>query len=103
MRLGATAVTLAPISDAARSVAQYGGISPSRWDRLANDCYFKLDAPWIIPTLLSKVKIVGPVLEKQGFAAAVLVTDKLRFYGAARSEIGLSARHEQSCARTIGP
>jgi transposase-like protein len=28
-------------------------------------------------------------------APAVLVTDKLRSYGAARSEIGLSARHEQ--------
>ena len=32
---------------------------------------------------------------KQGFAPDVLVTDKLRSYGAARSEIGLSARHEQ--------
>jgi transposase-like protein len=34
------------------------------------------------------------LLEKQGFAPDVLVTDKLRSYGAAKSEIGLSARHE---------
>ena len=42
------------------------------------------------------VKLMRKLLKKQGFApAAVLVTDKLRSYGAARSEIGLSARHEQ--------
>jgi transposase-like protein len=35
------------------------------------------------------------LLNKQGFAPDVLVTDKLRSYGAARSEIGLSARHKQ--------
>ena len=35
------------------------------------------------------------LLKKQGFAPDVLVTDKLRSYGAARSELGLSARHEQ--------
>jgi transposase-like protein len=34
-------------------------------------------------------------LKKQGFAPDVVVTDKLRSYGAAKSEIGLSARHEQ--------
>jgi transposase-like protein len=34
-------------------------------------------------------------IKKQGFAPDVLVTDKLRSYGAAQSEIGLSARHEQ--------
>jgi hypothetical protein len=32
----------------------------------------------------------------------VLVTDKLGSYGAAKAEIGLSARHERACARTIG-
>jgi hypothetical protein len=31
----------------------------------------------------------------QGFAPDVLVTDKLRSYGAAKAELGLSARHEQ--------
>ena len=35
------------------------------------------------------------LLKKQGFAPEVLVTDKLRSYGAAKSEIGLSACHEQ--------
>ncbi len=35
------------------------------------------------------------LLKKQGFAPAVVVTDKLRSYGAAFREIGLSARHEQ--------
>ena len=56
-------MTLSAISDAARSVAQHGGIAPTRWDRTAIDAYFTLDAPWLIPALLSKVKIVGPVLE----------------------------------------
>ncbi len=54
---------LGAISDAARSVAQHGGIAPTRWDRLSNDCYFTIEASWLIPALLSKVRIVGPVLE----------------------------------------
>jgi putative transposase len=41
------------------------------------------------------VKLMRKLLKKQGFAPGVLVTDKLRSYGAARSEMGLSARHEQ--------
>jgi transposase-like protein len=41
------------------------------------------------------VKLMRKLLKKQGFAPDVLVTDKLRSYGAARSEIGLSARHDQ--------
>jgi transposase-like protein len=35
------------------------------------------------------------LLKKQGFAPNVLVTDRLRSYGAAKAEIGLSARHER--------
>ena len=35
------------------------------------------------------------LLRKQGFAPKTLVTDKLRSYGAAKAELGLSARHEQ--------
>jgi transposase-like protein len=35
------------------------------------------------------------MLKKQGFAPDVLVTDKLRSYGAAKAALGLSARHEQ--------
>src|SRR5215213_11115512 len=34
-------------------------------------------------------------LMRQGYAPDVLVTDKLGSYGAARRELGLSARHEQ--------
>src|ERR1700727_442524 len=41
------------------------------------------------------MKLMRKLLKKQGFAPDVLVTDKLRSYGAAKSEIGLSARHEQ--------
>src|SRR5580692_2020855 len=49
------------------------------------------------------VKLMRNLLRKQGFAPDVLVTDKLRSYGAAKAALGLSARHEQGCARTIGP
>jgi hypothetical protein len=52
-----------PISDAASNIARHGGIAPSRFDRLANDNYFTLDAPWLIPALLSRVPIEGPILE----------------------------------------
>ena len=41
------------------------------------------------------VKLMRKLIKKQGFAPEVLVTDKLQSYGAAMSEIGLSARHEQ--------
>ena len=35
------------------------------------------------------------LLKKQGYAPDELVTDKLASYGAARRELGLSARHKQ--------
>jgi putative transposase len=41
------------------------------------------------------VKLMRKLLKKQGFAPDVLVTDRLRSYSAAKSEIGLSAHHEQ--------
>ena len=41
------------------------------------------------------VKLMRNLLKKQGFAPEVLVTDKLRSYGAPKSEIGLSARRER--------
>ena len=41
------------------------------------------------------VKLMRKLLKKQGFAPAVLITDKLRSYGAAKSEMRLCARHEQ--------
>jgi transposase-like protein len=43
----------------------------------------------------SAVKLMRKLLKKQGFAPEVLVTDKLRSYGAAKSEMRLCARHEQ--------
>jgi putative transposase len=41
------------------------------------------------------MKLMRKLLKTQGFAPDVLVTDKLRSYGAAKSAMGLSARHEQ--------
>jgi transposase-like protein len=41
------------------------------------------------------LKLMRTLLKKQGFAPAVVTTDKLRSYGAAFGEIGLAARHEQ--------
>jgi putative transposase len=45
------------------------------------------------------VKLMRKLLKKQGFAPDVLVTDKLRSYGAAKAALGLSARHEQGLRR----
>jgi putative transposase len=44
---------------------------------------------------VAAVKLMRKLLKKQGFAPDVLVTDKLRSYGAAKSEMRLCARHEQ--------
>ena len=75
-----TAIALAPISAKASAVARHGGIAPTRFERLPNENYFTLDAPWIIPALLSRVKILGPVLEP---AAGVghMVRELRRGYG----------------------
>ena len=51
------------VSAAASQIAQHGGIAPTRFDRTANDAYFTIDSDWIIPALLSNVKVIGPVLE----------------------------------------
>jgi transposase-like protein len=40
-------------------------------------------------------KLMRKLLGKQGFAPAVVTTDKLRSYGAAFAELGITARHEQ--------
>ena len=40
-------------------------------------------------------KLMRKLLKKQGFAPKTLVTDRLRSYGAAKAQLGLSARHEQ--------
>ena len=41
------------------------------------------------------VKLMRKLVKKQGFAPEVMVTDKLRSYGAARMALRLSIRHEQ--------
>jgi putative transposase len=41
------------------------------------------------------VRLMRKLLKKQGYAPSVLVTDKLRSYGAAKAELGLVARHDQ--------
>jgi transposase-like protein len=46
------------------------------------------------------VKLTHKLLKKQGFAPDVLVTDKLRSYGTAKSETRLTARHEQGLRRS---
>jgi putative transposase len=48
------------------------------------------------------LKLMRKLLKKQGFAPDVLVADKLRSYGAAKSEIGLSARQEQGLRKNNG-
>ena len=40
-------------------------------------------------------RLMRKLLRKQGFTPKLLVTDKLRSYGAALREIGLTCRHEQ--------
>jgi transposase-like protein len=45
------------------------------------------------------MKLMRKLLKKHGFAPDVLVTDKLRSYGAAKSEMRLTARHEQGPRR----
>ena len=41
------------------------------------------------------VKLMRKLLKKQGYAPEVLVTDKLRSYAAARTALGMTARHER--------
>jgi putative transposase len=45
--------------------------------------------------MAAAVKLMRKLIKKQGFVPETLVTDKLRSYGAAKSEIRLSAQHEQ--------
>src|SRR5262245_62851759 len=41
------------------------------------------------------MRLLRKLLRRQGFVPTVVVTDKLRSYGAALREIGFSQRHEQ--------
>ena len=38
-------------------------VPPSQFERLADDNYFTIDAPWIIPALCRAINIEGPILE----------------------------------------
>ncbi len=52
----------------------------------------------LAPSRLNTAAAVRPVrklLRKQGLPPEAIVTDRLRSYGAAIRELGLSARHEQ--------
>src|SRR4051794_17700951 len=40
-------------------------------------------------------KLMRKLMRKQGYTPDVLITDKLRSYGAAKARLRLSARHEQ--------
>ena len=41
----------------------YADIAPSNFERVENDGYLTIDAPWVVPALLRSVTITGPVLE----------------------------------------
>ena len=41
------------------------------------------------------IRLMRKLLRKRGFAPEAIVTDKLRSYGAAMRELGLSSRHER--------
>jgi putative transposase len=45
------------------------------------------------------VRLMRKLIRKLGFAPEVMVTDKLRSYGAAVRSIGLTCRHEQDARR----
>jgi transposase-like protein len=47
-------------------------------------------------------KLMRRLLKKQGFALTQVTTDRLRSYGAAFKEIGLSADHKQGARTTTG-
>ena len=49
------------------------------------------------------LKLMRKLLKKHGYAPSVLVTDKLPSYGAARRELGLTARHEQGLRKNNVP
>ena len=55
---------------------------------LATPTCFAGRGPW-------RAALMRKLFKKQGFAPEVMITDKLRSYGAARTELGLSVRHEQ--------
>lgn len=51
------------------------------------------------PTAKVATKVMRRLLKRRGFAHDAPVTDRLRSYGAAKTELGLSARQEQGLLR----
>ena len=49
------------------------------------------------------VKLMRKLLRKQGFAPEMLVTDKLRSYGAAKTQLACRLATSKACGRTTGP
>ena len=49
------------------------------------------------------VRLMRKLLKKHGYAPRALVTDKLRSYGAAKAELGVSARPEQGLRKNNRP
>jgi len=47
------------------------------------------------------LRLLRTLLQRLGFVPKVIVTDKLRSYGAALREIGFSGLHKQGCTPTI--
>jgi transposase-like protein len=47
------------------------------------------------------LKLIRKLLRKQGFAPRLVVTDKLRSYGAAFRDLHLTCRHEQGLRKAI--
>jgi transposase-like protein len=47
------------------------------------------------------LRLLRKLLRREAFVPAVIVTDKLRSYGAALRKIGFSGLHEQDCVPTI--
>ena len=76
-------------------VVSIGGKHHSLW-RAANSEGEVLDV--LVQSRRDKkaaLRLMRKLLRRQGFVPTVLVTDKLRSYGAARQDLGLSARHKQ--------
>ena len=80
-----------------------GFISNSRYQRTADDLWRAVDDEGeVLEVLIQRQrnkaaasKLIRKLLKKHGFAPTRVTTDKLRSYGAAFKEIGLSADHEQ--------
>jgi hypothetical protein len=63
-------------NDAADSAAELCQRRPSRFARREGDGYLTLDAPWIVPALLSALTVEGPVLEPAAGRGHLLLTLK---------------------------